>query len=228
MVNTVGSFTEINKYWQKKWIGVKCSLFISEEQKAILVGSLLGDGTLRTGRRAVNANLKIEHGLNQKEYVLWKYQILKPWVFTEPKVSYRYRISGERYAKSWWFRTIRHPILTEFYKRFYVNGRKIIPADIIHDLNSLVLAIWIMDDGSFNRNKIDISTYAFNLSEINLLQRVLKSRFGLETKYYQDRKKGHRMYLDTKETQKLISIIKPHIIPTLAYKINSSNSPVTT
>jgi hypothetical protein len=87
MVNTVGSFVEVNKMWQKKWIGVKQSLFLTQEQKSVLVGSILGDGTLRLGERAINANFKVEQGLAQKDYVFWKYDIFQPWVFTEPKLS---------------------------------------------------------------------------------------------------------------------------------------------
>jgi hypothetical protein len=175
MGNTVGSFIEVNKKWQKRWISVKTSLFLTQEQQSTLIGSILGDGTLRLGQRAISANFKTEHGLDQKEYVFWKYQIFRPWVFTEPKISYRYRESGERYPKSWWFRTIRHPILTEFHHKFYTDGRKIVPVDIKKDINPLALAVWIMDDGSLNRNHLDISTYSFSLPEIHLLKNALKS-----------------------------------------------------
>ena len=140
MVNTVGSL-KTNKYWQKNWIQIKNSLYLTDEQKSLIVGSMLGDGTLRVGEGAVNANLKIEHGLAQQDYVWWKYNILKPLVFTGPKISYRYKENGDKYAKSLWFRTIRHPEITDFHKRFYENGRKIVPKNIARDLNDLALAI---------------------------------------------------------------------------------------
>jgi len=159
MVNTVGSYE--NKHWHKKWIPIKQSLNLTLNQKAIIIGSLLGDGTMRLGKNAKNANFKIEHGLAQREYAEWKYQMLKELVFTEPRISYRYHENGDKYAKSWWFRTIRHPLLTGIYKRFYVGenyrtGKKIIPKDIKVDLNPLAIAVWIMDDGSYSRQKIDI------------------------------------------------------------------------
>ncbi|NCO25096.1 hypothetical protein GW901_01030 [Candidatus Parcubacteria bacterium] len=219
MVNTVGSLKVINKYWQKKWIEIKNSLSLTNEQRSVIVGSILGDGTLRLGERAINVNLKIEHGLAQQEYVLWKYNILRPWVFTEPKISYRYRENGERYVKSLWFRTIRHPLLTGFYELFYKNGKKIIPLDIDQYLDSLGMAVWVMDDGSLNQNKIDISTYSFIELEINLLLRVLDKKFGLNGNYYRDRDKGYRMYFNVKETEKLVEIIKPYIIDSMKYKI---------
>ena len=100
MGNTVGSFIEVSKFWQRKWIHPKKSLVLTQEQQSILIGSILGDGTLQLGERGINANFKTEQGLAQKKYVWWKYKIFQPWVFTEPKISYRYRTSGEKYAKS--------------------------------------------------------------------------------------------------------------------------------
>lgn len=219
MGNTVGSFAEVSKFWQKKWISIKDSLVLTQEQQSVLIGSILGDGTLQIGERGVNANFKTEQGLVQKEYVWWKYKIFKPWVFTEPKISYRYNESRERYAKSYWFRTIRHPILTKFHKRFYENGRKIIPKDIARDIDAPALAVWVMDDGSLNNNQLDISTYSFTLPDIHLLIDALKLNFNLSGKYYRDRDKGYRMYFKIGETKKLICLIKVHVIQAMDYKI---------
>ena len=98
-------------------------------QRSFIIGSLLGDGTMRMGKGAINANFKVEQGVVQKDYVFWKYEILKSLVFTEPKISYRYNPEKEIYPKSWWFRTIRHPLLTQIYDTFYIRdgyktGRK--------------------------------------------------------------------------------------------------------
>jgi len=92
MANTVGSCE--NKYWQKKWIPIKKSLRLSPKQRQLIIGSLLGDGTMRLGKGARNVSFKIEQGLAQKEYVEWKYQILKQFVFTKPQISYRYTKHG--------------------------------------------------------------------------------------------------------------------------------------
>lgn len=222
MVNTVGSCR--TKHWHKKWIPIKKSLVLTPDQRSIIIGSLLGDGTMRIGKGAVNANFKIEHCIAQKEYVMWKYGFLKSFVFTEPKLSYRYKENGQKYAKSWWFRTVRHPTLTKIYNNFYTGegyrtGKKIIPLDIDQSLNPLALAIWIMDDGSYQKGRIDISTYSFSLKEINLLRDCLEKRFKIKSKFYQDRDIGYRMYLNKKETDKLIKTIYPYIINSMMYKI---------
>ena len=221
-VNIVGSYE--TKYWWGTWIPVKNSIVITPEQRAFLVGSLLGDGTMRIGENAKNANYKVEQGLEQKEYVFWKYKLLKPFVFTEPKISYRYDPVKGKYPKSWWFRTIRHPLLTEIYDLFYerdgyLTGRKVVPETIAHELTPFGLAVWIMDDGSYSQGKIDISTYSFALSEINLLCAVLRKKFGITSKFYKDRDKGYRMYCNQVETQKLIKIIAPYFIDSMKYKL---------
>jgi len=225
MVNPVGSYD--NKYWQKKWVSTK-KLPISSLQYYLIIGSLLGDGTMRIGKGAVNANFKTEQGLQQKEYVLWKYEILKSLVLTEPKISMRYDSNKIPYEKSWWFRTVRHPLLTEIYNKFYKRegyrtGRKIIPLNIQEDLNSFVLAIWIMDDGSYSKGRIDISTYSFQFEEILLLQKVIEKNFKCKINYYKDRDKGYRMYWNKTESEKIIKSIYPYIIPSMMYKIGNHN-----
>lgn len=211
-------------YWHKRWIPIKASLTLSATQRDLLIGSLLGDGTMRIGEGSRNANFKVEHGLQQKEYVEWKYRILRPLVFTEPKISYRYRENSERYPKSWWFRTIRHPLLTEIYQQFYRSqgykcGRKVVPASVKHTLSPLGLAVWVMDDGSYGQGTIEISTYAFILAEVQFLQMCLRKRFHIETSIVRDRDKGYRLYCLRREVQKLTSIVRPYIIPSLLYKI---------
>lgn len=161
--NIVGSQNRISKHETKKWASRKRDLFLTRSQISLIFGSLLGDGTMRIGEGAINANFKVEHCLAQKELVHAKYVILKPWVFTEPKLSYRYRENGEKYLKSWWFRTVRHPKLTIIQQLFYPESKKIVPWNIEKFLDERALAWWIMDDGSFSQGRIDISTYSFTL-----------------------------------------------------------------
>ena len=223
MVNTGGSYN--TKYWYKSLIPMKENLFVfTKEQHSLIFGSLLGDGTMRMGKGSKNANFKVEQGLDQKEYVFWKYHILKNFVITKPNVSYRYKVDGTRYAKSWWFRTIRHPLLTRIYKLFYLGdgyrtGRKIIPKQLKNNLDPMAVAIWIMDDGSYNKECIDISTYSFSIDEVEYLIETMRKKFSVYMKYYKDRDKGYRMYASKTETEKIVGIIKPYIISSMRYKI---------
>ena len=79
----------------------KNSLKLSQTQISVLIGSILGDGTMRVGKKAQNANFKVEQGLKQKDYVFWKYKVFKEWVTTPPKLSIRYDENRMPYPKSW-------------------------------------------------------------------------------------------------------------------------------
>ena len=70
-----------------------------------------------------------------------------------------------------------------------------------------------------SRGKTDISTYSFELTEIDVLRAVLNEKFRVRSNFYKDRDKGYRVYCNTAETQKLIKIITPYIIDSMKYKI---------
>lgn len=116
---------------------------LGNKQRSLLIGSLLGDGTLNFSGNF--PNLKIEHCLKQRFYVFYKYRLLKQFVSTSPKLSYRYDNNREPYPKSWWFRTIGLETLKFYYGLFYINKIKVIPNNIEKLLDPLVLAIWAMD-----------------------------------------------------------------------------------
>lgn len=63
----------------------KAKLTITQRQKELIIGTLLGDGNMRLPGRNINANLIIAHSANQKAYVYWKYEILKNLVLTPPR-----------------------------------------------------------------------------------------------------------------------------------------------
>ena len=222
MVNTVGSSE--SKYWNKKMLSLKKGMQLTLKQRAFIIGSMLGDATMRVGIKAKNANFKIDHCLEQKDCVFWKYEILKNFVLTSPKISYRTNDKGMRYKKSWWFRTLRHPLLTEIYNQFYTTdtyrcGRKIVPDSLVDTMNPFIMAVWVMDDGSYSQGKIDISTYSFTLKEIENLCSIIKKKFKIIFLYHKDRDKGYRIYCNKKETQKLIDLICPYVTKTMRYKI---------
>lgn len=230
MVNTVGSYK--NKYEPKKWSVLKQGLILTDEQRLFCIGSMLGDATMRIGKGARNANLKIDHCLKQKEYVFWKYKIMENFVRTPPKLSVRKDKTGNMFPKSWWFRTLRHPELTKLYNEFYTKdgyrtGKKIIPKWLPEEFNEYTAAILIMDDGSFNRGVIDISTYSFSKKDIEILVYAFSKKLNVTFHLYRDRDIGYRIYANKTETSKLIEKISPYIIPKMRYKIGFY-SPVTT
>ena len=56
---------------------------LTEAQEALVVGCLLGDGAMRCKTHAL---LEINHGVDQRAYVEWKYEALRELVGTPPQL----------------------------------------------------------------------------------------------------------------------------------------------
>src|SRR5260221_4678302 len=82
---------------KQKWLGIlnqgmrlrilKNNLELSKFQKEVLIGYLLGDGSIETWRNSEVARLKVEQGIAQKEFVEWLFQIFEGFVRTPPKIK---------------------------------------------------------------------------------------------------------------------------------------------
>jgi len=202
----------------------KKNLKLSSVQKALLIGSLLRDGSMRFSWNCSEANFIIDHSGHQKRYVYWKYQILKDWCLSSIiKTERTYHKNSERKLESFRFFTISHPELTQLYNLFYENGKKRVPSNIEGFLlDSFSLAVWVMDDGSRNKQALFLNTQGFSLNEQKILQTCLLKNFGLDSSLnvhsYFKGKKYYRIRLTTKSTYKLYLLVKENLIPSMHYK----------
>lgn len=180
----------INHHTNSRWLReYKSKLYLSDIQKQVLVGTLLGDGSLKISPSGKSARLQICHSFDHEEYVLWKKSIFKEWVLSGPKY---YKINN-----SLIFRTVSHPEIYSLFKDFYPNKTKIVPKNILSLLKSnLSLAVWFMDDGNGynNTEAYRLSTYAFGLDGTLLLQKCLYDNFGINSTLRKD-SKGYQIYI---------------------------------
>lgn len=181
---------------------------LSKTQSDIVIGTMLGDGYMRC---KTNAHLQITHSINQKEYVDWMYSVLKNCVLTQPKP---YKGNGKRIGYRFFTRSL--PCFTDIYHQFYLNKRKIIPPNL--KLNEQILAVWYMDDGSLCGKSCYLNTQQFPEQEQLLLSRLLLKDFGLTAKRDKD-KQYYRLRFNVKESKKFVDLIRPYIIPSMAYKV---------
>ncbi len=188
MANTAGSLTKV--------------------QESILIGSLLGDGTMR---KKVNAYLEINHAYSQKALVDWIYSKFSDLVITPPKWR---KGNGKREAYRFFTRSL--PILTPFYNDFFINGKKCIPNNL--KLSALSLAIWFMDDGSKSRSSIYLNTQQFRVDEQNRLVLLLKNQFNIESTLNKD-KIYFRIRVRSESSKKMVKIIERYILPEFRYKL---------
>jgi len=159
----------------------------------------------------------IRHSVDQKEYVQWLYEILKPLVLTPPQYYER--------TRSTWFRTISHPELSKWQKIFYRDKKKIVPETIAqYLLHPVTMAVWFMDDGNVARQKGDdtcgyhLNTQSFTVVENELLQATLKSVWNIECTLQKNN--GYtRLYILKRSAKRFRSIVESYIISELAYKL---------
>ena len=191
MDNTVGSLTQL--------------------QRSVIIGTLLGDGYLRIVSGRANAFLEINHSITQKEYVDWKYEVLKSVCKSGP---IQRKGNGTRIAYR--FTTRQSEELTSLYKAFYQNGKKIIPE--ILEIDPISLAVWFMDDGSRCRDRdVYLNTQQFDVEDQKKLILILQ-RMGIESSLNKD-KIYRRIRIKKSSVNTLFNIISPHIIPSMNYKI---------
>ena len=114
---------------------------LTKLQRSIIIGSLLGDGYLRIVPGRLDALFEANHAFSQKEYVDWKHKQLASICRSGPKMRHG---NGVRIAYR--FNTRQVQELTGLYRMFYREGKKTVPFNL--RLDSIMLAVWFMDDGS--------------------------------------------------------------------------------
>ena len=191
MDNTVGSLTQL--------------------QKSLIIGTILGDGYLRIIPGRNNAFLEINHSFSQKQYVDWKFEQLKNICVSRPRIR---KGRGNRIAYR--FYTKQCSELTEFYNNFYKNGCKIVPDNL--KLDAITLSVWFMDDGSkCGNSNFYLNTQQFDRNyQIKLLECLEK--IGLKANLNKD-KNYYRIRFLTSSVSKLKEILKENLIPSINYKI---------
>ncbi len=187
---------------------------LTEEQKSILIGCLLGDGTMRKKK---NALLEINHCFEQRVLVDWLFKKFIELTKSNPKWR-----KGNGRREAYRFVTRSLPVFTPFYDRFFYKGKKIIPANL--QLNPLTLAIWFMDDGCKSGSSIYLNTQNFSKEEQLHLIDLLCKQFDIESTLNKD-KIYSRIRIRTGSARRFIGLIKPYVLKEFRYKFPSVMTP---
>ena len=184
------------------------ALPIEGEQRSLIIGSLLGDGTLL--RTTAGYCYRVHHGLAQRPLVSWKYRKLACFVRSEPREC----------GSGIYFRTVSHPAFHTLRQQFYVGSRKIVPKEVIEqELDALALAVWIMDDGAADGNQLRVNTQCFEQHEVETLADILRANFGVSMRLNID-KGRFRLRCEASSMDRLRSLVEPHTIPEMLYKLS--------
>lgn len=143
-------------------------IVLNDEQKEILNGAMLGDGSLVVAKKGVNAQFTYTSKSKQhiefvsKEFMQYSYsEGIKHYKYTDKRTNKMY----ERYT----FRTITDKGLTEFYNEWYVDRIKHLPKSLT--LTPTTCLIWYIGDGGIcnsskhNGQCIKLATNCFKKEE---------------------------------------------------------------
>ncbi len=161
-----------------KYLQAITKIQLSEKERNIIVGSILGDGNLTYAPRSRNAYYREHFCHQQKQYREWKKENINSLFF---------RIEKDAHLKS-----PSHPIFSKLHEEFYINGVKTITKDNIISLNHPIgLACLFMDDGTLMINvkkgkntyvfpTVALSTLNYSEQECIILKDHIKKQFDIE------------------------------------------------
>lgn len=181
-------------------------------QKQLIFGFLLGDGSIVKGKEDKNCRFSEAHSIKQKEYLLFKYEKLKPY-------SGKFIEYPGKYGTECKFSAKAHPIFNSFRKMFYdENGRKVIKFSTLRQITDpLALAIWFGDDGSNDVWDCRLATASYSIKEIKRLIKWLIATFGIKGFLH---KHGKYWYISIRQDKfKFSKLIRSYLPKSMHYKL---------
>ena len=187
---------------------------LTEFQQAVLVGTLLGDGSI--AKHGHHHRLFVKHKAAHRSLVEWKREVFAD--FTSMQLhEFEQQLNGRGYPCVQ-FVTRTDPVFTVWRQRFYRDRRKIVPPDIEHLVTPASVAVWLMDDGTAERAGVSFQTHSFEHDEAERLATLLRAKFGLKTSLM----KNHGasiVYVHGSSLEALTALVAPYVLPQFTYKL---------
>ena len=181
-------------------------LELSQRQKEILIGCILGDAYI-----SLPGKIRIEQSTKQRDYVDWKYQELRSLCYpAQPREIIHILPTGKQHTSVFF-------LLRQYFRSwrsiFYEGRIKIFPRDL--PITPLSVAVWYMDDGCWTGKKALICAESFDGIYRENMQKAFIDQYGIETVVG----KNGRLVIRKKFHDQFFSLIAPHIIPSMKYKL---------
>jgi recombination protein RecA len=184
---------------------------LREDQVKLILGSLLGDGSLRDTSESC-ATFRVGHSERQREYCEWKHEMLAPFAYALGKTG-----------KGIGFDTIPMHQLAWLRNAVYGEaGSRTVSDELLAQLDERSIAAWYMDDGTFDghykrwgHGKATICCAALGTADRERLatrcEELGMSRPSLS---------GNNLLFSGERTRQFHERIAPYIHPTLDYKLH--------
>ena len=201
---------------------------ITKESRNLLIGMLLGDGTISN-----NNVFKIAHSESQRDYLEWKVKQLKEAGIRNNGIKSYTKIKGYKTGVPVYYTQLNIiPFIKVLRKVFYKEKKILGNRKLLNRLDAKGIAIWYMDDGHINIRKtkdgrpmgfyIKISTCEPK-QEVQTIIDFFKEQWDINFYMFQEKKKedSYSLCCGTKEGLKFIDIVKPYVsqVPSMIHKI---------
>lgn len=199
----------------QQFANIKAAFQLSDTQKAVLIGTLLGDATLQ--KRGNYHRLHVKHSLKQLPLVKYKHRVFKN-ITTMPIRVFTQKVGVKNYDFCE-FVTLTHKKFSEFYQIMYPDNKKRITSEVLSYLtNPLGLALLFMDDGSAEYAGLAFNTQCFAKIELITFQKHLKKHFNLATTIRKN-KRGWIVYIPKIQVVYFKQLVQQYILPEFEYKL---------
>jgi recombination protein RecA len=184
---------------------------ITADQEQLLLGSSLGDGSLRKVATH-SAVFRVAHGEKQAEYLRWKHWMLAPF-------------SGKfgKHGNGTGFETIGMPLLEDIRNQLYAsNGERVVSAAVIEKLDARGIAVWYGDDGTYSGH---YQRWGHGKAMLCNKSLVGESRHLVQEKFVQlgigrPRDDGRGFHFNSEETARLHALVAPYLHEAVQYKLH--------
>lgn len=202
---------------------------LSKEQKSLLIGLLLGDGTISS-----NYVFKLSHSEAQREFLEWKIDLLNKFGFKNNGVKEYISTCGYNKGNKVLYSQMSLNPTIKALRRTVYTPKKHITRRLLNWLTPIGLAIWYMDDGCINvntskqRSSIQHTIKIATCVDLDTAQVVIDYFKEVWDVQFRPFKEGKGTYSIASSTESdcaaFIQIIHPYIeqVPSLLYKIRDN------
>ncbi|MDQ3676895.1 MAG: hypothetical protein M3401_08855, partial [Actinomycetota bacterium] len=183
---------------------------LSDDQLKLILGSLLGDGSLRYASEH-NVSFRVGHGERQRDYCEWKRDMLAPF-------AHKIAPTGNGIG----FDTIPMRQLAWLHEAVYAVGGRTVSDALIEQLDERAIAAWYQDDGTFDgsykrwgHGKPTICCAALNMADRERLAARCEA-LGMGRPNIS----GHNLLFSGERAQRFHEKIAPYIHPSMDYKLH--------
>lgn len=202
---------------------------LSKEQKSLLIGLLIGDGTISS-----NFVFKLSHSVEQREYLEWKVKLLDKFQIKNNGIKEYISTCGYNIGKGVLYSQMSViPTIKALRRTIYIP-KKTITRKLLNWLTPLEIAIWYMDDGHINVNTskqrssiqhtIKIAT-CVDESTVEVIIQYFLDVWNIKFRKFPEGKNTFSIASSSEEDySKFVNLIKPFVeqVPSMLYKIRDN------